>query len=294
MARTQHVEQAETVLEIVKNLPGINDPNSDEVWNLRKQKQDCSHGVFKAGNEWQISGKLYLEDAGYENWTYPDLLYNKDQYLPQNVEQELMGLNDNQNVYEGIFYKVTVGKRSRIKYGDGNKSYQYQWDIIRWGERTQAPVKATKRPFEPSYPKQEQEWASPVVNAAVSHGAQVTRQTTIPPKETIIDKGYDEGRPMGNKDTLIESGEWEQQPQLTEKEKTDRKITFLALAKVAADCVSAKAEDYPTADAMFDHVCEMSVSKLEQIYNLDKYKAQLDRAIQEEEQTQKQMEQFQQ
>lgn len=232
MPKQNYAQEVDTTLEIVKTVVGINDPSSEEIWDLKRAKQPSAHGVFKGkGYEWQISVKLYLSNAGLEDWKHPDLVYTKG-YVPEEVESMLTKMSQDENVFDQVFFKVKAGKRDRIKYGDGSKSYQYQWDILSWGERLNGAPKSTPQPYKSKY-------------------------------EGIIDKGYDTEE-VGNKDTMIETGEstpaYRSNPPV--QRDRDSSIQYQGLLKVAAECVSAYPGDYVSADAMFAEACKLALSEM--------------------------------
>lgn len=239
MADQNYTQEVDTTLEIVKTVAGINDPRSDEIWDLKRAKQPSAHGVFKGkGYEWQISVKLYLSNAGSEDWKFPDLVYTKG-YVPEEVVAMLTKMSQDENVFDQVFYKVKAGKRDGVKYGDGSKSYHYQWDILSWGERLNSAPKSVPQPYKSKYEKDSY-------------------------NDIAIDKGYDT-EAAGNKDTVIETGE--PTPVYTSRTPASRDVgssmMFGGMLKAIAPVVAAYPADYVSADAAWAEVIKLALSTMD-------------------------------
>lgn len=275
MARQNYAQEVDTTLEIVKTVVGIYDPKSDELWDLKKAKKPSAHGVFKGkGYEWQISVKLYLSNVidpktgrALEDWKFPDLVYTKG-YVPEEVESMLTKMSQDENVFDQVFFKVKAGKRDGVKYGDGSKSYHYQWDILSWGERLNEAPKSVPQPYKSKY-------------------------ETGSYKDVIIDKGYDTEE-AGNKDTIIESGEStpEYRSNPSVQKDRDSSIQYQGLLKVAAECVSAYPGDYVSADAMFAEACKLALSEMARCSDPLNHREESERVATEEEQLEEKMSQY--
>lgn len=245
-----HIEIHETVLEIVKEVPGIHDPQDPEIWDRKKSKQPSSYGVHLGErNEWQISSKLYLSNAGYEDWSYPDTVYVKCD-VPEEAKKILEYMAHDQELFDGVFFNVKVGKRPNRKYGKGEpKSYEYTWDVITWGEKTLRPEKSSRsqKPFTPKYTQ------SPMVQETVNQGAVVTSVTPSVPtgfKDTLIDGtdgGYESRKPNDLDPTDINK---------------QYQIAFAWNAKMIMDAVVSKSDQFETVEDMVDTVYTIAATKL--------------------------------
>ena len=259
-----HIEIHDTVLEIVKEVPGIHDPQDPEIWDRKKSKQPSSYGVNQGNKgEYLISGKLYLSNVGYEDWSYPDTVYVKCD-VPEESKKILDYMAQDQDLYDGVFFNVKVGKRPQRKYGKGEpKSYEYTWDIISWGEKTLRPEKSNRsqRPFTPKYTQSPTQ--SPIAQEAVNQGAVVTSVTPSVSSQTIIDKGYDDV------DTSYDS----RKPNDLDPTDINKQyqIAFAWNVKMIMDACISKADKFETVEEMVDYAYTLGATKIPVLEDLTDY-----------------------
>ena len=255
-----HIEIHDTVLEIVKEVPGIHDPQDPEIWDRKKSKQPSSYGVNQGNKgEYLISGKLYLSNVGYEDWSYPDTVYVKCD-VPEESKKILDYMAQDQDLYDGVVCNVKVGKRPQRKYGKGApKSYEYTWDIIEWGDKTLRPEKSNRsqRPFTPKYTQ------SPIAQEAVNQGAVVTSVTPSVSSQTIIDKGYDDV------DTSYDS----RKPNDLDPTDINKQyqIAFAWNVKMIMDACISKADKFETVEEMVDYAYTLGATKIPVLEDLTDY-----------------------